>query len=94
MDRDLPVGRPREGTELRIVDPDTGRACPAGVSGEIVIVGDTVAKGYYENPEKTQEALDAGATIKIEIPTEKSVCRLIHQGKILREWENVHHIIV
>lgn len=52
----LPVGRPREGTELRIVDPDTGRACPAGVSGEIVIVGDTVAKGYYENPEKTQEA--------------------------------------
>lgn len=37
-------------------------------------------------------ALDAGATIKIEIPTEKSVCRLIHQGKILREWENVRSI--
>ena len=52
----LPVGVPRPGTELRIVDHQTGEPCPAGVSGEIVIVGDTVAKGYYRNPQKTAEA--------------------------------------
>ena len=42
-ERPLPVGRPRPGTELRIVDPETGAPCEAGRTGEIVIVGDTVA---------------------------------------------------
>lgn len=50
----LTVGSPRPGTELRIIDPETGRQKAVGESGEIVIVGDTVAKGYYRNPEKTQ----------------------------------------
>lgn len=49
----LPVGRPRPGTELWIVDHETGARLPAGETGEIVICGDTVAKGYYANPEKT-----------------------------------------
>lgn len=49
----LPVGSPRPGTELRIVDHETGARLPAGETGEIVICGDTVAKGYYANPEKT-----------------------------------------
>ena len=52
----LPVGRPRLGTELRIVDHATGEAVRAGETGEVVIVGDTVARGYYENPEKTAVA--------------------------------------
>ena len=52
----LPVGAPRPGTELRILDHETGEPVPAGQTGEIVIVGDTVARGYYHNPEKTAEA--------------------------------------
>lgn len=40
----LPIGKPRKGSELFIKD------------GEIFIAGDTVGKGYYENPEKTAEA--------------------------------------
>lgn len=55
-ERPLPVGAARPGTELRIVDPETGAACEAGRTGEIVIVGDTVAKGYLRNPEKTAAA--------------------------------------
>ena len=55
----LPVGFPRPGTELRIVDHETGEPVPAGQTGEIVIVGDTVARGYYENPQKTAEAFFA-----------------------------------
>ena len=54
--RPLPVGTARPGTELRIVDPETGAPCAAGQTGEIVIVGDTVAKGYFRNPEKTAAA--------------------------------------
>lgn len=52
----LPVGRPRPGTELSICDHETGAELPAGSVGEIVIRGDTVAKGYYQNPEKTEAA--------------------------------------
>lgn len=55
-ERPLPVGAARPGTELRIVDPETGAPCEAGRTGEIVIVGDTVAKGYFRNPEKTAAA--------------------------------------
>ena len=52
----LPVGYPRRGTELRIVDHGTGEPVLAGQTGEIVIAGDTVARGYYNNPQKTSEA--------------------------------------
>ena len=55
-ERPLPVGAARPGTELRIVDPETGAPCEAGRTGEIVIVGDTVAKGYFRSPEKTAAA--------------------------------------
>lgn len=55
-ERPLPVGKARPGTELRIVDPETGAPCEFGRTGEIVIVGDTVAKGYFRNPEKTAAA--------------------------------------
>ena len=54
--RPLPVGTARPGTELFIVDPETGAPCAVGQTGEIVIVGDTVAKGYFRNPEKTAAA--------------------------------------
>ena len=52
----LPVGIPRPGTELRFVDHKTGLPVPKGQAGEIIIVGDTVVRGYYRNPQKTAEA--------------------------------------
>lgn len=52
----LPVGQARPGTEIRIVDADTRHQLPIGSTGEIVICGDTVAKGYYADPEKTAAA--------------------------------------
>ena len=36
-ERPLPVGRPRPGTELRIVDPETGDPVPDGEMGELVL---------------------------------------------------------
>ena len=55
----LPVGRPRLGTELRIIDRETGAELPRGATGEIVIAGDTVARGYYRDPAKTSAAFFA-----------------------------------
>lgn len=50
----LPVGRPRPGTRIRVVDPATGGELPQGEWGEVVIVGDTVAKGYLGRDDLTR----------------------------------------
>lgn len=51
----LPVGAPRPGTRLRIVDR-AGRECAPGEPGEVIIEGDTVALGYYGRPDLTARA--------------------------------------
>lgn len=51
-DEPLPVGFPRPGTRLRIIDTD-GHACDCGEFGEVVIEGDTVARGYYGREDLT-----------------------------------------
>ncbi len=53
------VGKPLPGQEIRIVD-DRGAEIPAGRSGEIVIRGENVMAGYYQNPEATKEVLKDG----------------------------------
>ena len=50
----LPVGRPRPGTRIRVTDPATGEELPQGEWGEVVIVGDTVAKGYLGRDDLTR----------------------------------------
>ncbi len=52
------VGRPFPLVDVRIIDPQTGDKCPAGVNGEICIKGHNVMKGYYKNPQATSEAID------------------------------------
>ena len=55
----LPVGAPpRPGTRLRIIDP-RGRELGAMQPGEVVIEGDTVARGYHGRPDLTQRAFGA-----------------------------------
>lgn len=43
-------GRPLPGTEVRIVDPESGRALGTGQVGEILVRGITVMEGYYRVP--------------------------------------------
>ncbi len=45
--------------EVRIVDPASGQVCEAGEVGEIWIAGDSVAAGYWEQPEATAETFQA-----------------------------------
>lgn len=48
-----------ENIELKICD-DKGNALPIGETGEIVIKGENVMKGYWENKQATAEALKGG----------------------------------
>lgn len=51
----LPIGRPLDYTQIYIVDENL-KLLPLGVSGEIVIAGEGVAKGYFREPEQTENA--------------------------------------
>jgi len=50
------VGRAQTSAELRIGDA-TGQPLPAGVVGEIMVRGDAVMPGYWQNPQANAKAL-------------------------------------
>lgn len=52
------VGRPMPGVEIAIRDPGSKRVLPQGQSGEVCFRGWCTMKGYFEDPEKTAEAVD------------------------------------
>ncbi|MEG2270518.1 MAG: D-alanine--poly(phosphoribitol) ligase subunit DltA [Bacilli bacterium] len=51
----LPIGKSKPGTFLKIIDTD-GKEVKEGENGEIIIIGDTVGDGYFNNLENTQKA--------------------------------------
>ena len=53
------VGRVGPHLEIKIVDPATGLTVPRGEPGELCTRGYSVMLGYWDNPEKTAEAIDA-----------------------------------
>jgi fatty-acyl-CoA synthase/long-chain acyl-CoA synthetase len=53
------LGRALPGLELRILDPATGRDAEPGAQGEILVRGYSTLAGYYKDPEKTAQAIDA-----------------------------------
>ncbi len=52
------VGRIHPHVEVRIVDPETGRTLERGESGELCTRGYSVMIGYWNDPERTAEAID------------------------------------
>ncbi len=53
------VGRVLPHVEAKIVDPETGDTVPRGEGGEYCTRGFHVMTGYWNDPEKTAEAIDA-----------------------------------
>ncbi|SDN19640.1 fatty-acyl-CoA synthase [Streptomyces sp. cf386] len=54
------VGQVLPHVEVKIVDPATGVTQPRGTAGELCTRGYSVMLGYWNEPEKTAEAVDAG----------------------------------
>ncbi len=53
------IGMPCPGIEMKVVD-DQGEELPSGKSGEIIVKGNVVSKGYYNLPDETRETFKNG----------------------------------
>jgi fatty-acyl-CoA synthase len=53
------VGRVHPHLEVKVIDPETGLTVPRGTPGEFCTRGYSVMLGYWDEPEKTAEVVDA-----------------------------------
>ncbi|MBV9094273.1 MAG: AMP-binding protein [Streptosporangiaceae bacterium] len=53
------VGRVGPHLEVKVIDPATGMTAPRGAPGELCTRGYSVMLGYWQQPDKTAEAIDA-----------------------------------
>jgi len=89
------VGQVMPHTEIKIVDPATGRTVPRGEPGEFLARGYAVMRGYWNDPERTAEAIDAQRwmhTGDLATMDERGYVRVVGRIKdmIIRGGENVY----
>ncbi|MGW2526882.1 AMP-binding protein [Streptomyces sp. NPDC001595] len=100
MDDDLEhrtgtVGRVLPHIEVKIVDPATGATRPRGTAGELCTRGYSVMLGYWNEPEKTAEAVDPGRwmhTGDLALMREDGYVEIVGRIKdmIIRGGENIY----
>lgn len=54
------TGKVIPGVEVKVENFETGEICKAGEVGKIMVKGDSVMKGYYDDPELTAKAIKDG----------------------------------
>jgi len=89
------VGKPMAHTEIKIIDPRTGRVVPRGTPGELCARGYAVMKGYYQNPEATCQTIDANGWLHsgdLATMNENDYCKITGRSKdlIIRGGENIY----
>ena len=89
------VGEAMPHIEVKIVDPDTGHIRPRGESGEFLARGYSVMSGYWNDPERTAEAIDAQRwmhTGDLAVMDADGYVRIVGRIKdmIIRGGENVY----
>ena len=58
------AGRPPDGIEVRVVDPNTGETCPPGLFGEVWTRSDQQMTGYLNRPDATAVTLTPGGWLR------------------------------
>ncbi|WP_193615134.1 AMP-binding protein [Nocardioides lijunqiniae] len=89
------IGRVHPHVEIKVVDPVTGETVERGVTGELCTRGYSVMLGYWEDPEKTAEAIDADGwmhTGDLAEMREDGYCNIVGRIKdmVIRGGENIY----
>ena len=89
------VGRVHPHVEVKVVDPETGRTVQRGEPGELCTRGYSVMLGYWEEPERTSEAIDAARfmhTGDLATMDDEGYLKIVGRSKdmIIRGGENVY----
>jgi fatty-acyl-CoA synthase len=89
------VGRPGPHIEVKIIDPESGLVVPRGETGEFCTRGYSVMLGYWDEPEKTAEAIDVARwmhTGDLATMDDDGYCNIVGRSKdmVIRGGENVY----
>jgi fatty-acyl-CoA synthase len=89
------IGRAAPHIEIKVVDPSTGRTLPRGEAGEFCTRGYSVMLGYWDEPDKTAEAIDAEGwmhTGDLAVMRDDGYCNIVGRIKdlVIRGGENVY----
>ncbi|GAA1510379.1 AMP-binding protein [Nocardioides humi] len=89
------IGRAAPHVEIKIVDPATGETVPRGEPGEFCTKGYSVMLGYWNDPDKTAEAIDADGwmhTGDLAVMREDGYCNIVGRIKdmVIRGGENIY----
>ncbi|MEA2480378.1 MAG: fatty-acyl-CoA synthase [Thermoleophilaceae bacterium] len=89
------VGRVHPHVEVKVVDPADGRMVARGEPGELCTRGYSVMRGYWDDAERTAEAIDAGGwmhTGDLATMDEQGYLKIVGRSKdmIIRGGENVY----
>ncbi len=89
------IGRVHPHVEVKIVDPATGETVERGQPGEFCTRGYSVMLGYWDDPEKTAEAIDADGwmhTGDLAEMREDGYCNIVGRIKdmVIRGGENIY----
>ncbi|PKN20502.1 MAG: AMP-dependent synthetase [Deltaproteobacteria bacterium HGW-Deltaproteobacteria-6] len=78
------VGLPLINTDIRLIDPLTGKEVPIGEPGEICVKGPQVMVGYYGRPEETKKVIDADGYLHggdVAVQDEEGYLRIVDRTK-------------
>ncbi|GGZ11396.1 AMP-binding protein [Novosphingobium colocasiae] len=88
------IGQVLPHLEVKVVDPATGKVVPRGHAGELCTKGYSVMLGYWNDPERTAEAIRDGwmHTGDLGIVDEAGLGRIVGRIKdmIIRGGENIY----
>jgi fatty-acyl-CoA synthase len=89
------VGRVHPHVEVKIVDPIDGKVVPRGEPGELLTRGYSVMLGYWNDPERTAEAIDRAGwmhTGDLATMDDEGYVNIVGRSKdmIIRGGENVY----